>query len=681
MANKYSKLLIWTMVIALMPTFLLLSFLRGCGAAGGQQEALLTVAGVEQNPAIWDAFETRWQQLDYQPSTQREYFSLPAEWMDVRNRLLPQPAGREGEDPDAYTGRPFTSNMFVRYLLAKEKYGIEIHPDEVNAYVQDRCLQRVFQIKDLRPPTLQEHCGSLGLRPQQHQQLVRELLTILKMERMVEMVVQTDPLAVRDQFLEENEMRKVKYLELPASTFEREIKIEPLTEDELIDFFGKNRVDYDVPDRYRIEYVAIALEDEKAALPPSTPEELEKYYDSNTAKFGFRVKKNPEETPEPPPLSMTPVYRDYKDLNDDEKADVKKNFESDWANKNAHGKLDKVRKAAEDRVTVDAAAIVSGALEPVGSLSGVTDTAPRAVRALEGTLDAANNQRADAVYTAAQAAGLAVHESALLSADALNGTFSQIAGEDLNKFLSPGTGPTPVGQISDVLGNDATTHLYFVRILEKADRHSPGFGDLEPDERARLVRAARQAKREREAGILAYRKANEILKQMQKEGHTFEEVAAEWRVWEKDEPENPEAKPSLTIPETGYFKKNSRGGNAKESEEPLTGIDLLPDALDRFRQTAFALEAGNVRLANEPRETGGNFYIIKLVDDEPIRPPTFEQFQAGRSDLERNLRGPMLETFRFERFKAIAELFDYEPPKRQSGDEDAPAAPPGPLGY
>jgi len=105
----------------------------------------------------------------------------------------------------------------------------------------------------------------------------------------------TDPVIISDkeildEFMVKNEKVKIKYISFNVDEFKAQISLD---DEDIVEYFSKNKAEFKQPDRVNIEYVLIKPEPFKEKIEVSD-DEIKKYYEENKHEFEV-IDKKPKE--------------------------------------------------------------------------------------------------------------------------------------------------------------------------------------------------------------------------------------------------------------------------------------------------------------------------------------------------------------------------------------------------
>lgn len=123
------------------------------------------------------------------------------------------------------------------------------------------------------------------LSPSDFEEDQRESLTIQKLEETFTANILISKNEVAETFKDEKETVKLDFIAFSQNQFKEP---QPVTEQNLKEFFENNKVQFEVPDQIKVEYVKVNSKDLEKNIEPSE-EDMQDYYELKTADF--RVKK------------------------------------------------------------------------------------------------------------------------------------------------------------------------------------------------------------------------------------------------------------------------------------------------------------------------------------------------------------------------------------------------------
>lgn len=113
----------------------------------------------------------------------------------------------------------------------------------------------------------------------------REGLIIEKVEGLIKANTKVSETEITEAYNRENEKIKLDYIVFPDDHFKNS---EPVTEQELKDYFEKHKIQFEIPEQIKVEYVKLEPQSFAAEITPQE-DDIQNYYETKMAEF--HVKK------------------------------------------------------------------------------------------------------------------------------------------------------------------------------------------------------------------------------------------------------------------------------------------------------------------------------------------------------------------------------------------------------
>jgi len=256
------KTILWLIILAFLGT-IFYSWGMG-GASGSRGGVVATVEGIDISSSEYD--KTFNNMINFYRQQFKNQFSEDLiQRLDLKTQAL-----------DALIQRKLL-------LLESANLNIEVSDEELIDHIQsfpafqkDNTFNKSFYTNYLR---------FNRLTPLDFEEGQREALMIQKLEKLITGNTLVSKSEVLDAFNNEEESVKLDYIAFAEDQFKDP---QPITDENLKKFFAKNKVQFEVPDQIKVEYVKVNPKDFESGIEPNE-EDIQDYYETKVADF--RVKK------------------------------------------------------------------------------------------------------------------------------------------------------------------------------------------------------------------------------------------------------------------------------------------------------------------------------------------------------------------------------------------------------
>ncbi len=169
-------------------------------------------------------------------------------------------------------------------LMEAKKENIQVGDDEVAARI--KTISAFQKNRKFHQETYKNFLKFKHLTPFEFEESQRETLMMEKMEQLIRDNVKVSPGEIVEAFKREEEKIKLEYAVLPGDLFR--VSDQNVSQEEKKSYYEKNKLQFEVPENIKVEYVKLAPRDYEAEIEPKD-EEIKEYYEEQIAKF--RVEK------------------------------------------------------------------------------------------------------------------------------------------------------------------------------------------------------------------------------------------------------------------------------------------------------------------------------------------------------------------------------------------------------
>ncbi len=176
-------------------------------------------------------------------------------------------------------------SLIQQKLLLREADNQDIRVSD--AEVIDNIKQSALFQKDnqFNETYYNNYLQSQRLSPLQFENSIRESLTLEKLENIIKNSTLVSRSEVMEAFKREEETVKLEYIAFAEDHFKSKQKP---SEENLKDYYEKNKIQFEVPDQIKVQYVKVTPKDFEADITPRE-EDIQDYYESNLGNY--RVEK------------------------------------------------------------------------------------------------------------------------------------------------------------------------------------------------------------------------------------------------------------------------------------------------------------------------------------------------------------------------------------------------------
>jgi len=241
-----------------------------------------------------------------------------------RNRYRISTKDISGMYDRSLEGSPIPSSVF--WLLLKyeaHRAGLRVANAESGNMLGDM-IPKLYQNRASYRDLMRQMIGG-GISEEQVLTAFGDLLAILQYGHLLGSNENTTSRQIKHAALRQNETLDVDYVRLDAGVFAKTQPDPP--EDKLIQHFNKYKkylrstvtaenpygLGYKLPDRLRLEYIALELDDVAGIIEPPTHEETEQYYQRNKARFTVEVPADPNDPDNLEPSTRIKSYAEVVD--------------------------------------------------------------------------------------------------------------------------------------------------------------------------------------------------------------------------------------------------------------------------------------------------------------------------------------------------------------------------------
>ncbi|MBI4382898.1 MAG: SurA N-terminal domain-containing protein [Nitrospinae bacterium] len=170
-------------------------------------------------------------------------------------------------------------------LMEAKKENIHVGDEEVAARI--KTISAFQKNQKFNQETYKNFLKFKHLTPFEFEESQRETLMMEKMEQLIRDNVKVSPEEIVEGFKKEEEKTKLEYVVLPGDLFR--VAAQNVSQEEKKSYYEKNKLQFEVPENIRVEYVKLDPRDYESGIEIND-EEIQEYYKEQIAKF--RVEKH-----------------------------------------------------------------------------------------------------------------------------------------------------------------------------------------------------------------------------------------------------------------------------------------------------------------------------------------------------------------------------------------------------
>ncbi len=256
------KTILWVIILAFVGTIF---YSWGMGGATGTRSGV--VATVDGQKISFSEYDRSFNNLVnfYRQQFRSQFSEDMIQRLDLKTQAL--------------------DSLIQQKLLLREadNQDIRVSDAEVIANIKQSAL---FQKDNQFNETYyNNYLQSQRLSPLDFESSIRESLTLEKLENIIKNSTLVSKSEVMEAFKREEETVKLEYIAFAEDHFK---STEKASEENLKDYYEKNKIQFEVPDQIKVEYVKVTPKDLEAGIEPRD-EDIQDYYESNLGKY--RVQK------------------------------------------------------------------------------------------------------------------------------------------------------------------------------------------------------------------------------------------------------------------------------------------------------------------------------------------------------------------------------------------------------